>query len=92
MDGNWSLWQAGTLEEAHCELPTLCNKATSGRKIIPCFWLAEIAPTAVLVDCKYGKSAFWLLLHNPEINIKNDGAEPEKLSNQLSVTKKMQWY
>lgn len=75
MDGNWSLWQAGILEEAHCELPTLCNEATGGRKNIPCFWLAQIAPIAVLVNSKYGKYASWQPSCSPEIGIKSDGAE-----------------
>ena len=88
MGGNWSLLQAGIQEEAYCELPTLCNEATRGRKNIPCFWLAQIAPIAVLVDCKYGKSASWQPSRHPEIGIKSDGAEQEKLSNQLSFTKK----
>lgn len=67
MDGNQSLWLAGILDEAQCESPTLCNEATTGgRKNIPCFWLAQTAPIAVLVDCKYSKSASWHPSHNPQ--------------------------
>lgn len=94
MDGNWSLGQAGILEEAHCELTYsvkwgyggwggVGNGLQGGRKNIPCFWLAQIAPKEVLVDSKYGKFAFWQPLRNPEIGIQSDGPEWDKLSNHI---------
>lgn len=63
MEGNWSLWQAGVLEEAECELPTLCYEATGGRKNTPYFQLAQ---AAVLACWKYSKSAAW----QPHANLK----------------------